>query len=108
MDRNRRVDHQDVIAGTGLDQRREVCLQTELRVGNERWNSRNGSSHGQEGMPISRLMEDLRRSRQKFSSIHGVPLRLLAARSRRPQSGETACVKARTKGYPNSSLPDNI
>src|SRR6266851_601368 len=25
-----------------------------------------------------------------------------------PQPGETACVKARTKGYPNSSLPDNI
>ena len=62
MDRNRRVDHQDVIAGTGLDQRREVCLQVELRIGNERWNSRNGSSHGQEGMPISRLMEDLRRA----------------------------------------------
>ena len=59
MDRNRRVDHQDVIAGTGLDQRREVCLQTELRVRNESRSSRNGSSHRQEGMPISRLMEDL-------------------------------------------------
>ena len=47
MDRNRRVDHQDVIAGTGLDQRREVCLQTELRVRTSA-EQPHGSSHGQE------------------------------------------------------------
>src|SRR6516164_3542567 len=62
MDRNRRVDHQDVIASAGLDQRNEVCLQAELRVGDERRNSRDRSGDRQQGMAVSRLMQGLHRA----------------------------------------------
>jgi len=90
MDRNRRVDHQDVIAGAGLNQRCEVTLQVELRVGDERRNSRNRSGDRQEGVAISGLIEGLHRA----DGHHGAGLVLdhhFPAFSLRQCGGDDAC-----------------
>ena len=67
MDRDRRIDHQHVVAGADPDQRREVVFIFERRVGHERRRGRDRRGDGEDRMAVGRLLQHLHRADRHHS-----------------------------------------
>jgi hypothetical protein len=59
VDRDRGIDDQDVVGGADLDHRREIGLDPELGIGNERRDRGERSSDREQGVAVGRLLENL-------------------------------------------------
>jgi hypothetical protein len=62
VDRNGRIDDQNVVAGADSNERREIDVVFERRIGKERRRGRDRGGDGQDRMTIGRLLEHLHRA----------------------------------------------